>query len=169
MDLEEARHLYDFNSWANGRILTACEALAPEQFTRDMGASFRSVRDTLLHILGAEWIWLERWKGRSPAALPSAQQLPTFSEARTWWQGIDSNLRKFVAGLKREDLDQVIQYRNFLGHSFSYPLQSMLRHVVNHSTYHRGQVASMLRQLGAKPPATDLLRYYDVLAGNPEE
>lgn len=169
MDLEEARHLYDFNSWANGRILTACEALAPEQFTRDMGTSFRSVRDTLLHIMGAEWVWLERWNGRSPTSLSFQQPFASVAEIKACWAQIEANLQKFVAGLAKCDFDRMIEYRNFLGNSFSYPLASMLRHLVNHSTYHRGQVASMLRQLGAKPPATDLLRYYDVLAGNPEE
>ena len=64
MDTNDFRLLYDFNVWANHRTLDACSSLAPEQFTRDLGSSFRSLRDTLAHIYGAEWIWLERWQGR---------------------------------------------------------------------------------------------------------
>ena len=169
MNLDEARDLYDYNAWANHRILASCEALTGEQFARDMGSSFRSVRDTLLHIMGAEWIWLERWNDRSPTALPFTQPFTNISEVRACWVDIESNLQKFIAGLAATDLDRTIGYRNLRGNPFSYPLRSMLKHLVNHSTYHRGQVTSMLRQLGAKPPATDLLRYYDVLVGNPEE
>ena len=76
MSPEETRQLYDFNAWANRRSLSAAAALTPEQFTKPMGSSFSSVRDTLAHIFGAEWIWLERFQGRSPSSLPDTTQYP---------------------------------------------------------------------------------------------
>ncbi len=169
MTPEQVRALYDYNAWANHRVLDACEVLAPEQFTRDLGSSFRSVRDTLAHILGAEWVWLERWHGRSPTALPTAHQFDNLASLRVRWAEVERDLMNFVAGLSGAGLDRVIDYRNTRGNRFAYPLRSMLQHLVNHGTYHRGQVATLLRQLGAQPRATDLLRYYDALAGQPED
>src|SRR5262245_43524489 len=74
MTPEEVRILYDYNAWANHRQMNAASALTPEQFTKPLGSSFSSVRDTLAHICGAEWIWLERFQGRSPASLPDTTQ-----------------------------------------------------------------------------------------------
>jgi len=78
VNIEDVRTLYDYNAWANSRALEACSALTPEQFTRDLGSSFRSLRDTLAHIYGAEWVWLERWHGRTPTGLPSAVDFRDF-------------------------------------------------------------------------------------------
>jgi uncharacterized damage-inducible protein DinB len=64
MDLNDVRRLYDYNTWANHRTLESCAALTDEQFTRNLGSSFPSVRDTLVHLFQVEWIWLERWHGR---------------------------------------------------------------------------------------------------------
>jgi uncharacterized damage-inducible protein DinB len=169
MEPDEVRELYDYNAWANHRILDASAALTEEQFFRDVRSSFRSVRDTIVHILGAEWIWLERCNGRSPGALPSPEPFVSVSHVRARWEEIERDQLEFVHGLSAVDLDRVIGYRNQRGNRFAYSLPKILRHVVNHSTYHRGQVASMLRQLGVAPAATDLLRYYDVLDGNLEE
>ena len=172
MSPEEVRELYDFNAWANQRALEACSVLTEEQFTRDLGSSFRSVRDTLIHVLGGEWLWLERWRGRSPMMVEVetfANQVKGFASMRSRWERIERDLRVFVAALSAADLERVVEYRNLGGNRFAYPLRSMLQHLVNHNTYHRGQVTTMLRQLGAIPRATDFLRYFDVLAGQPED
>ena len=68
MTPEEMRMLYDYNAWANHRAMDAASKLTAEQFVQPMGSSFASVRDTLAHIYGAEWIWLERFQGRSPSS-----------------------------------------------------------------------------------------------------
>lgn len=169
MTPEHFRLLYEYNAWANRRVLEACGALSDEQFTRDLGSSFRSVRDTLVHIFGAEWIWLERWQGRSPMALPPAMEFHTLGSVRARWAELERDLMDFVAGVSVAGLDRVIEYRNTRGNQFAYPLRSMLQHLVNHGTYHRGQVATLLRQLGVQPRPTDLLRYCDALAGQPED
>lgn len=169
MTPEEVHSLYDYNAWANHRVLDGCEALTEGQFARNLCASFPSVRDTLVHIMGAEWVWLERWNGRSPNSVPWTAAFAHAAEDRARWAGIERNLLDFVAAVAAPDLGRVVEYRNLRGNRFACPLQSMLLHLVNHGTYHRGQVTSMLRQLGAEPRATDLLRYLDVLAGNPED
>ncbi len=169
MTPEEIRVLYDYNAWANRRMLDACSALTDEQFTRDLGSGFRSARDTLVHIMEVEWLWLERWHGRSPTTLPPPEQYPNLAGIRARWAAIKDSLLRFVAGLSPMDLERVMEYCNLRGNRFAYPLRSMLQHLVNHGTYHRGQVTTMLRQLGSQPRPTDFLRYFDALAGQPEE
>jgi uncharacterized damage-inducible protein DinB len=160
MNVEDFRRLYDYNSWANHRTLEACAALNDEQFTRDLHSSFRSVRDTLAHILLVEWLWLERWEGRSPDKFPPATDFPTLESARRRWAEVERNLLDYVAALKPEDIDRVIAHKTTAGAPQSAPLSQMLQHLVNHGTYHRGQVATMLRQLDAKPIGTDLIVFY---------
>ncbi len=168
-DLETVRFLYEFNVWASHRLLDACEALSDDQFTRDLGSSLSSVRDTLAHIFAAEWLWFERWRGRSPVGLLHADVYANLGGLRKSWAGLEGELLGFVNGLSPTDLVRLHDYRTTKGAPSTNPLWQMLQHVVNHDTYHRGQVATMLRQLGAQPRATDLLCYLDVLAGQPED
>lgn len=160
MTPDEMRPLYDYNAWANRRALDSCAPLAEEQFRRDLGSSFRSVRDTLAHVMGAEWIWYERWHGRSPAALPEAQQFPNLASVRARWAEIEQDIMTFVRGLTGEDLLRVHEFHTLTMGTAASPLWHSMQHLVNHSTYHRGQIAAMLRQLGAQPISTDLIRYY---------
>jgi uncharacterized damage-inducible protein DinB len=160
MNTEDFRLLYDYNSWANHRSLDACASLSDEQFTRDLGSSFRSVRDTLAHICGAEWLWLERWHGRSHSSIPPASDFTNLESLRRRWDEIERNLLDYVASLTPEEVQRVVQHKTTQGVPQSAPLWQMLQHLVNHGTYHRGQVATMLRQLGAKPISTDLIFFY---------
>lgn len=158
--LAEMQELFRYNRWANERVLGATSGLTQEEFTRDLRNSFPSVRDTLAHVLGAEWIWLSRWKGVSPRSLPEASAFANHAALRTRWAEVEAEQTAFVTATSADDLKQVITYQNTKGESFSYPLWQLMRHVVNHSTYHRGQVTTMLRQLGAKPISTDLIVFY---------
>jgi len=160
MNIEDLRTLYDYNSWANHRALEASTAVTPEQFTRDLGSSFRSLRDTLAHIYGAEWIWLERWHGRTPTGLPSSTDFPDVETTRRRFVEIDRNLVDYVASLTQGDLQRVMEYKTTAGVAQAQPLWQMLQHLANHSTYHRGQVTTLLRQLGAKAVSTDLIGFY---------
>ncbi|HXW62618.1 MAG TPA: DinB family protein [Candidatus Acidoferrales bacterium] len=160
MNIEDLRTLYDYNSWANHRALEACAAVTPAEFTRDLGSSFRSLRDTLAHIYGAEWIWLERWHGRTPAALPSSTDFPNLETTRRRFAEIDRDLVDYVASLTAGDLQRVMDIKTTAGAVYSQPLWQMLQHLANHSTYHRGQVTTLLRQLGAKAVSTDLIGFY---------
>jgi uncharacterized damage-inducible protein DinB len=160
MNIQDFRLLYDFNSWANGRALEACGALSVEQFTRNLGNSFPSVRDTLFHICGAEWIWLERWHGRSPDAIPSAADYPNLEAVRRRLAEVERDLSDYVASLTPEDLQRVMHFKTLSGVPYSQPLWQCLQHVANHSTYHRGQITTMLRQLGAKAVNTEMIAFY---------
>jgi uncharacterized damage-inducible protein DinB len=160
MDVNDCRLLYDFNAWANQRTLGACSEIAPEQFTRDLGSSFPSLRDTLAHIYGAEWIWLERWHKRTPTSFPTAADFPDFESIRKRLTEMDRALVEYVAELTADDVHRMTEFKTLAGVAYALPFWQYLQHVANHSTYHRGQVATMLRQLGAKPVGTDMTGFY---------
>lgn len=161
MDLSDIQELYAYNRWANQRSLEVSGKLSEEAFLREMGNSFSSVRDTLTHILSAEWIWLERWHGRYPNAMLNPADFPDVRSLRSRWQTITSDYQSFIHGLTRERLEQDLAYINRSGERYTYPLWQQMVHVVNHSSYHRGQITTLLRQLGAEAISTDLLQYYD--------
>lgn len=161
MDAGAIRGLFAYNRWANARILGAVDPLDAEQFLRDLGSSFRSVRDTLVHILSAEWIWLERWRGTSPAAMFDPAAFPTLERIRARWRDVEAGQAAFVDAATNDRLQAPVAYRNTRGERWEYPLWQLMAHVVNHSTYHRGQITTLLRQLGAQAVATDLLVFYD--------
>lgn len=156
----EIDELYEYNRWANQRVLEAAEGLSDEQLRRDLGSSFASVLATLEHMVLAEWIWLSRWRGTSPHGRPSGWELSTLAEIRERWAEIEADQLAFLTALSNEDLERPLAYRTTSGQAFTSPLAQLLRHVVNHASYHRGQVTTMLRQLGAQPPATDLVLFY---------
>jgi uncharacterized damage-inducible protein DinB len=162
MQPETIRELYLYNHWANRRTLASVAPLSSDQFTRGLGNSFGSVRDTVAHILGAEWIWLERWLGRSPKALLPAADFPTTDSLRSRWEIVEQDRNRFLQTVTTESLQQSVSYINLRGKPFAYPLWQQMVHVTNHSTYHRGQVTTLLRQLGAEPQNTDFLTYYDM-------
>ncbi|HKF21425.1 MAG TPA: DinB family protein [Candidatus Angelobacter sp.] len=161
MDLDDIRQLYDYNRWANQRTLGAAARLDKGTFVRPMGNSFSSVRDTLSHILSAEWIWLERWNGISPTALLDPAIFPTADSLKARWQTVEQDCSRFIQSLTPARLKENLAYLNRAGQRYEYPLWQQMVHVVNHSSYHRGQVTTLLRQLGAQPVATDFLEYYD--------
>lgn len=159
--LETLRELYDYNYWARDRQLEACGALSEEQLLRPMGNSFSSVRDTLAHLLYAEWVWLERWLGRSPTKVDAqevaAEKFPTLASVRERWSPVEANLRSYLNGLDEEVSQRSLTYTNLRGQRCTYPLGHTLFHLLNHQTYHRGQITTLLRQLGATAPAVDYL------------
>ena len=161
LPLATLRDLFDYNYWARDRQLEACAALSDEQFLRPMSSSFSSVRDTLAHLVAVEWIWHERWRGKSPnradAQQFAAATFPSLFAVRTRWQAVERDVRSFLAGLPEPDLAQALTYTNMKGERYTYPLWQALLHVVNHQTYHRGQITTLLRQLGAEAPAVDYL------------
>lgn len=165
MTPEELRTLFEYDTWANERICNGCAVLTPEQFTRDLKSSFPSVRDTLAHIMGAQWVWLERIRGRTPAGLPPAGAYPDLASLRARWSEIREDLGAYVNGFSESDLAQPFEYRNFRGDPFKDSPGPIIQHLVNHGTYHRGQVAAMLRQLDVKPPNTDLIAFHRIRTG----
>jgi uncharacterized damage-inducible protein DinB len=162
MTREDIQLLYEYDRWANNRVLQAASALSDEAFTRDLGGSFSSVRDTLVHIIGGEWIWLAYWRKppRSPAELTELRTrrdamfnphaFPNISDVRLRWSEVEREQTDFVDQVTDELLEKMLPFR-----TTQVRLAHLMQHVANHSTYHRGQVALMMRQLASEPAATD--------------
>lgn len=162
MTKNDIQLLYEYDRWANHRILQAASALSGEEFTRDLGGSFHSVRDTLVHIIGGEWIWLKYWTDppQSSAnltalrtrkdALFNPDAFPNLVAVQSKWEEVAKEQTEFVNGVTNELLQTMLPFR-----ATEVRLAHLMQHMANHSTYHRGQVSLMMRQIGAQPAATD--------------
>jgi uncharacterized damage-inducible protein DinB len=162
MTKDDIQLLYEYDRWANNRVLQSASALSAEQFTRDLGGRFRSVRDTLVHIIGGEWIWLAYWKETSHSSafltdlrnrrdtLFNPDAFPTVASVQLRWAEIEKEQAEFLNRVTNESLKKMLPFR-----TAQIRLAHLMQHLANHSTYHRGQIALMMRQLDAEPLATD--------------
>ncbi|MGH9257674.1 MAG: DinB family protein [Vicinamibacterales bacterium] len=161
MNLQELRTLVDYHYWARDRLFDAVERLSPEQFGKALGNSFPSIRDTLVHLYGADRIWCDRWEGASPRSMPDAGGFPDLASIRVAWTEQERKVRALLERLGEQGVDRPIEYRTMDGQLQAQPFWQMLQHLVNHGSYHRGQVTTMMRQLGEKPPKSmDLIAFY---------
>jgi uncharacterized damage-inducible protein DinB len=164
MNRSDIKQLLDYTEWANGLALSAAADLSEENRCRDFGISHGSIFGTLVHMAGAEWIWLERWHGRSPAkaeawsmwTTDSCADLATLNER---WQDLIDRRNRFLAAVNEAELAADLPFKLLSGDPSSLRLVDQIQHVANHATLHRGQVVGMIRQLGIAPPSTDLLFY----------
>jgi uncharacterized damage-inducible protein DinB len=161
MNLEQLRTLVDYHYWARDRLLDAVERLSSEQFTKDLGNSFPSIRDTVVHLYAADWIWCTRWEGESPQSMPAPAGFPDVAAVRRAWTEHEPRVRAVLERLGEKGIGRTIEYRTTDGRPQSQIFWQMLQHVVNHGSYHRGQVTTMLRQLGQNPPkSVDMITFY---------
>ena len=155
--------MLDYHYWARDRMLDALEPLSPEDYNRNLGSSFTSIRETATHVYAAEWAWYMRWRGESPTALLPADRFADLGELRRAWTELEAKVRAFVEGLGDGGVSRILEYRLLSGHSGASPVWQMVQHVVNHASYHRGQITTMLRQIGAQPPKPlDMIAYYRI-------
>ena len=159
MTLSDIQSLYAFDRWATLRTLESVAALTPEQYQKDLATSFGGVHGTLVHVLSADRVWLGRWLGTTVAPL-KPEEIPTIEVLKKHWDTHFLELDNFIRTLTEDALSASCSYTDFRGNPSAQPLGQQLQHKVNHSTYHRGQVAAMLRQLGAKAQGTDLITFY---------
>lgn len=150
MTADDIRLLIAYDEWANRRLLDAAVRLTPEAFSRELGASFGSISRTLIHIMWGEKRWLQFWL--DGALLPDSPptEFPNVASIVAAWSSLESERNTFAKNLSDERLRTTVMVRGE-----QYTLAELMQHVLNHSTYHRGQVALLLRQLGQAPPATD--------------
>ena len=149
--------LYDYNAWANGRTLAACRELSAEEYGRALGGGWSSVADTLAHLASATRAWHERFQGRSPEKLLTGADLPAFADAARMLGEADAAVRKLVVETPAERRNDILTYRNLRGETKKVVTWAVFRHIVNHASYHRGQISSMIRMLGHEPKATDFV------------
>jgi uncharacterized damage-inducible protein DinB len=166
MTKHDIQLLYEYDRWANNRVLQAVSILSAEEFTRDLGGGFRSVRDTLVHIVGSERTWLTYWREPSPSstfltdlwtrhdALFDPNAFPDVAAVQLKWAEVEREQVEFVNRVTNESLPRMLPVRET-----QISLAHLMQHLANHSTYHRGQVTLMMRQLAAQPLATDFAMF----------
>jgi uncharacterized damage-inducible protein DinB len=154
--VNELLDLLEYHRWATEKVLQAVSTLGAEKYTKDLGSSFPSVCDTLIHIYGADRAWLGRIQGQQ-LERPRPEDYPSVAVLREVWL---ETLSTFPSVVQSQSPDKPVSYKAFDGTPYTNKLAEIIRHVVNHGTYHRGQVTTMLRQLGEKAVTTDMIAYY---------
>jgi len=157
MSVAMIRDLYDYNRWANHRLFDFAAGLGENVCGREVGQQFSmpTVTRMFAHMYGAESIWLTRWKGASPTAMPGAQ-LVSMADVRQKWDALEAEEQAFLAALTDADLARAIDYKNTEGKAFHAPLGHLLQHVANHATHHRSEIATMVTMLSGSPPDTGI-------------
>lgn len=156
MNVDDLVRLTAYRVWSRERVLGAVEGLSAQDYVRPLVSSFPSVRDTLVHVLSADVIWTARLGGASPAGHLRPEDFPDVAALRERWAQVDRELPAAVAG---SDPSRIVVYRTTAGAEYRQPVWQIVQHLVNHQTYHLGQVATLVRQLGGNPPAVDLVLY----------
>ncbi|HEX7707394.1 MAG TPA: DinB family protein [Thermoanaerobaculia bacterium] len=159
MTLDDIRSHFAYNEWANARLIGVMAPLIEERLQAPVVSSFPSALDTFNHIVAAEWVWLCRWKGENPTSFPDWVDHATFAFLQAKLTEVETERRAFLASLNEERLQSELQYRTLNGQEHLTRLLDLFLHVVNHSSYHRGQLTTILRQIGATPVSTDIIIY----------
>ena len=160
MNLQDLTALLDYHYWARDRMYEALAPLTPEQARRDLGGSFGSIHDTVAHVYAAEVVWHARWHGSSPQLL-TGDAFADLAAVSGAWLEHEPKMRGFFAALGEGGVDRLFEFKMFSGQPTAAPFSQMLQHVVNHGSYHRGQVTAKLRQLGAQPARSlDMIAFF---------
>jgi uncharacterized damage-inducible protein DinB len=160
MTIQEMKKLFAYNAWANNRVFEALSKISETEYLRDLKSSYPSLAATMVHLVGAEKIWLSRLVGKPESSLIGLQDAPTLKDLKSTWEDVAARMARLLAKLDDASLQKEIAYTSTEGAKFSNSNQQILLHVLNHSSYHRGQVAAMMRQVGAEPVNTDLIAFF---------
>ena len=160
MNLREIAALLEYDTWATNRTLGAVSSVPTSRYLEDLGSSHGGIHTTLLHIYSSDMIWYRRWTGAPAAAHLGRSEIPDLSSLGARWSTFQIDLHGFLDGLDDAKLVAQLSYRDLKGNPHSEPLFEQMLHLVNHSSYHRGQVVTMMRQVGVPPTGTDLIAFY---------
>ncbi len=161
MDKNYFIELADYNLWANTIVCNWLEQITEEQWSREIVSSFSSVQQTVLHIISAEYAWLERFKRNPEIVWLQPSFKGTKDEHITLWKQTSQELKKFISEFEENQLSVKLEFTRLNGDVYTMPFYQLFAHVVNHAAYHRGQLVTMLRQTGfTNVQSTDLLGYY---------
>ena len=160
MNTQEIKRLFAYNAWANNRVFEALSKIPETEYLRDLKSSYAGLGGTMVHLVGVEKLWLSRLIGKPESSVIRLQDAPTLKQLKSTWEDVAARMARFLAKLDDRSLQQAVPYTTTEGEQFSNSNQQILQHVVNHSSYHRGQIAAMMRQVGAEPVNTDLIAFF---------
>jgi uncharacterized damage-inducible protein DinB len=150
----------EFMKWADNAVLSALSQLPTERIQQDLGNSFKSMFGTLCHIYLAEQVWFERVNGKPDAKLADLQSPADLTALSECWPELHRGWLDWANSIGVAAWSQPLLQKNSQGTEFRTPIWQIVMHLVNHGSYHRGQITTMLRQSGATPPGTDLITFY---------
>lgn len=160
MTLQEIKLLHAFNSWADNRILDAVMAMPADRAMQDMKSSHGGIHGTLVHIVASEKMWLSRWTGKPDAKFLSAAEAPTVEAVKTVWVAVGFETARFLGTMSDRKLQEAFTMKTSKGETYTHFYWQAFQHMVDHCSYHRGQVVTMMRQQGIAPPTTGLINFY---------
>ena len=166
MTVAETREQFAYNAWANRRIFAALRTVPSEAYFRDLKSSHGSLHGTVSHLVWAEQLWLNRWMGRPKPAVYQGKDLATLDAAARRWEEIQRERVTLLGGFTDARLDETVVVQPSTGGAFRHTFREMFRHAVDHSSYHRGQIVTMLRQVDVTPPNTGLIVFYRERGGH---
>jgi len=147
-----------YNIWASQKILDIIRSLPEEKHIAEVPSSFNSLMKTVLHMWDAESVWWQRMKLQDRLIIPSENFKGNMKDVIDGLLQQSKQWEEWIKNASDLAIDHVFQYQNSKREQFKQPIYQMIMHVFNHSTYHRGQLVNMLRQLGVeKIPQTDFI------------
>jgi uncharacterized damage-inducible protein DinB len=158
MTKKEIQLLFEYDTWADLKLLEVIAVLTGDQCKKDLHSSFGGIQGTFVHILSANRVWLYRWTGKEPEPL-KIEDFPAMEVVKKQWDTYQCEINNFLQSLTEKKLNTPLQYSDFKGNTYAQPLCQQMQHKVNHSSYHRGQLVMMLRQLETAVVSTDLITY----------
>jgi uncharacterized damage-inducible protein DinB len=159
MEMDPILHLR-YLTWATQLVLDGVKVMPAAEYEKDRGSSHGGIKGTLEHMFRADTLWFSRVSGEPFGKISDIEVPATLDEIEKQWIQLFSRWQKWMAQLSSNQFGIEVRYTNSQGVPFSTPLWQIVLHLVNHSTMHRGQVVTMMRQAGMKPPLTDLIAYY---------
>lgn len=160
MTVQDLKDLYNYNYWANKKLLHVISQLSAEEFTKKIAGGYGSVRNTMVHVLSTEWGWLSRCGGHKRGKSLNTENYPTAELLVKDWKKVEGYMRDFLSELDDDDLYRNVEYKGQNAQKRTMLLGELLHHSIIHGAHHRGQVAVLLRELGYPPGHFDILFYY---------
>jgi len=160
MTLQDIKLLNAFNAWASNRIFDAVGTMPVEAVMRDMKSSHVSIHGTLLHLVAAERTWLGRWTGTKDVPQLTAAEAPTPADITRLWEKTGYDMARFLGAMTDRKLQESFTMTTSTGQTFTHAYGQAIQHVVDHSSYHRGQVITLMRQQGHTPPTTGMIAFF---------
>ena len=162
MNARDLQALFDYGHWADRKLLGVIARLTPEQFTRTVDNSHGCVRNTMAHVLSAEWGWINRCGGGPPrGAALNPTDYPTPEALLNLWEKVSAISNEYMAALRDEDLSRVVEFTIAGGgNPWAMPVAELLQQAALHGVHHRGQVSLLLRLMGFEPENFDILLYF---------
>lgn len=154
------KEIAEYNLWANAIVCSWLEQITDEQWNKEIISSFNSIQETVLHIISAEYAWLQRFR-KEPFDWLQSTYKGTKEEHIKLWKETSTEMKSFIDAFDENNLNTNLDFKRLNGDAYSMPYYQLFAHVVNHATYHRGQLVTMLRQAGfSNVSSTDLLGVY---------